>query len=556
MANSVALRSAIRSLNTAFRGGRVDSRAVSHALAVISEARDQRLGIRTLGPRDIIPPFVTKTIQYTSTSTMPDRLTEMWRTGYNVFKVKAGTIFIDLLTDSGTGAQSDEQWAEILSADERYAHSVTYEKFIPIARDIFGKRYILPVHQGRAGENIAFSVLLQTLIKKAKEAGKTVVCTGNTFFDTTVGNANHQGALVVDATCPESQKTDKYYPFKGNADVDQIKQIIKEYGPENVGFIVMTVVNNTIGGQPVSMANLKAVKELAREHGILFILDAARIFENAYFIKKREKGYSRKSIKDIVREMAGLADIILMSAKKDAIANMGGLIATNDKRLYTLFQTLGILIEGHYSYGGLSGRDLAALGQGLEEGINEDYLRSRINQVTELGNGFRRLGIPIQWPPGSNGIYMDARKFLPEVDPLFFPAQRLCTEIYIRYGIRPVEIGLSLAGRDANGIKVIPPTDLVRFTIPRRVLTGDHMAYILACLEELYDLRDRIGGLVYDKEGLGNGHFTSTFLPVSRYQISRLRGEVKEYFSRPLATYASDYLPPNARKVYGNKSAL
>ena len=470
----------------------------------------------------------------------------MIRTGNNVFKVKAETIFLDLLTDSGTGALSDRGWAEIMAADERYAHSATYEKFIPIAQEVFDLRYVLPVHQGRAAENIACTVLLSEMVRRRAEQGKKVVCLGNTYFDTTFFNASRQGARVINSPCREALDTDTYYPFKGNADIEQMRALIEEHGPENIGFIVMTVVNNAIGGQPVSLANLKAAHQLAKEHNILFILDAARMFENAYFIKKREEEYRDRSIQEIVHEMTALADLIWMSAKKDAIANMGGLLATNNEDIYRQITPLCILIEGHYSYGGMSGRDLAALALGLREGLAEDYLRSRINQVEEFGNGFRRLGFPIQWPPGSNGIFLDARGFLSHVDPRFFPAQRLCAEIYERYGIRPVEIGLSLAGRDENGVKIMPPTDLVRFTVPRRVFSSDHLDFILGALNELYDERENIGGMVYNVEGLGNGHFTSTFTRVNLQEIPALVSDVEKDFNTPKLTLSGGYLPPNA----------
>ncbi|MFH2034338.1 MAG: tryptophanase [Candidatus Margulisiibacteriota bacterium] len=508
---------------------------------------DNHLGIIPLSPQDLVPPYIIKTVQYTSSVTEADRAAELRYTGNNVFCVKAGTIFLDFLTDSGTGAQSDRQWAEIMGADERYSHSVTFEQFVPTVQQVFGKEFVLPVHQGRAAENIAFTVLLQHLMEKARSENKQIVCIGNTYFDTTHGNTARQGAQVRTANCPECNETEKYFPFKGNADVDKLAEIIKEVGPENIGFMVMTVVNNTVGGQPVSLKNLKAAHALAKQHGILLILDAARIFENAYFIKVREEEYKDKSIQEIVLEMTRLADVVLMSCKKDAIANMGGLIATSDRDLYKMFETYCILIEGHYSYGGMSGRDLAALKQGLIEGSEFEYLRSRINQVTELGNGFRRLGLPIQWPPGSNGVFLDGRKFLDHVNHLFFPAQRICAEIYRRYGIRPVEIGLSLAGRGADGKRIIPDLDLVRFTVPRRVYTGEHMAFVLSALETLYQDRGNIGGLMFDKEGMGNGHFTSTFKLVSPGEIPQLLPEVERYFSAPLRVYDQSYLPPNAR---------
>ncbi len=508
---------------------------------------DEKMGIKTQTAKDLLPPWIIKTVQMSSNSTKAERRKELERTGYNVFMVEARTITLDLLTDSGTGALSDEQWAEIVSADERYAHSETYEEFLLMARKIFGKNYILPIHQGRAAENIVFKILLGRVVAKAAQEGKTIICTGNSYFDTTLGNCLNNGAHVMSANCQESENTDQYFDFKGNADPQKIMYIINEIGPQNIGFIMMTVVNNTIGGQPVSMKNLKEVHAIAKKHGILFLLDSARIFENAYFIKQRESGYGDKSIKEITTEMTSLADVVLMSGKKDTIVNMGGLIATNDEQLYKLFRDMCILIEGHYSYGGMSGRDLAAMTQGLQEGCQEDHLRQRINQVAEFGNALKRLGIPIQWPTGSHGVFVDARKFLPHIDKHFFPAQSLCAEIYLRYGIRPVEIGLSLVGRDVRGIKNIPATDLVRFTVPRRVFTGDHLNFVVEALAEMFEHREKIGGLVYDEEGLGNGHFTSTFLKVSPQEIPIFMDGVLTDFRTPKMTYEQNYSPPNFR---------
>jgi len=516
-------------------------------VAGLNKLLDESVGIKTLSAADLVPPWIIKTVQFNSQSTPEIRLKELERTGNNVFMVKAETIILDYLTDSGTGAQSDEQWAKIMTADERYSHSKTYEEFIPVAQKLFNKKFILPVHQGRSAENLVFNSLLASLVERANQQGKKIICTGNSFFDTTIGNVQNNHAQVISADCPESADTNEYYDFKGNADVNKIESIVKEHGSENIGFIVMTVVNNTIGGQPVSLANLKAVHKIAKQHHILFLLDSARIFENAYFIQQREAGYQNKTIEEITTEMTELADVILMSGKKDGIVNMGGLIATDNEELYKIFLNRCVLIEGHYSYGGMSGRDLAAFTQGLKEGSRQEHLRQRINQVTEFGNGFRRLGLPIQWPPGSNGIFLDAREFLPHVDKNFFPAQRLCAEIYWRYGIRPVEIGLSLVGRDGAGIKSIPAKDFVRFTVPRRVYTKEHIDFTLEALANLYAVRDEIGGLVYKKEGLGNGHFTSTFEMVATTDIPKLLPGVLDYFNTPKATYKQVYFPPNAQ---------
>lgn len=517
----------------------------SKLLQYLQKLLDKKMEIKALSAEDLLPPWIIKTVQMGSSSTETERRQELIRTGNNVFMVRAETIALDLLTDSGTGAQSDIQWGKILGADERYAHSITYEEFLSTAQVVFDTNFILPVHQGRSAENIVFTMLLRNAVAEAAKRGKAVVCTGNSFFDTTLGNCFNNGAQVITADCPESENTGQYFDFKGNADPQKIISIIEKAGPKNIGFILMTVVNNTIGGQPVSMKNLKEIWAIAKRYNILLLLDAARIFENAYFIKQRETGYENKSINKIVREMASLADVVLMSCKKDAIVNMGGLVATRDKRLYELFRTRCILVEGHYSYGGMSGRDLAALEQGLKEGREESHLRQRINQVAEFGNQLKRLGIPIQWPTGSHGVFLDARKFLPHIDKNFFPAQRLCAEIYRRYGIRPVEIGLSMVGRDINGIKIIPATDLVRFTVPRRVYTGEHLRFIAEALADMFEHREKIGGLMYDREGTGNGHFTSTFKMVEPKQIPILRDEVLKDFMTPKTTYKDNYLPPN-----------
>lgn len=516
------------------------------AMVDIERERDLAMGIKTLSAADRAPMHCTKMVQLLDKTTLAQRQAEIIRTGYNVFNVQAETIYLDLLTDSGTNAMSDKQWAEMILGDERYAFSKTYMKFVDVATRIFNKKHVIPVHQGRAAENVAFEVLLKGVVEARQKTGQKVYCLGNTYFDTTHAHVVSRGVEAIDAPCPEGADTQTYFDFKGNADVAKLEALIKEKGAENIGFIVMTVVNNTIGGQPVSMENLKAVKALAEKYKITYIIDAARIDENAYFIKQREKGYENKSIAEIVQEMSDLADIVLMSGKKDGISNMGGLIATSNEQLYKLFRDRCILIEGHFTYGGMSGRDLAALTQGLLEGIDEDYLRARINQVTELGNELRRWGIPIQWPAGSNGIFVDGRLFFPQIHPMLFPAQSLCAHMYLYYGIRPVEIGLSLAGRDAEGYKVIPVNDLARFTIPRRVFSGDHMALVVEALVGLFNMQNQIGGLTYEEEGAGNGHFTSTFRLIPFDQMSAMLPSVEAYFKQAKHTYAVNYLPPNA----------
>jgi tryptophanase len=302
--------------------GKIQPQALYKELGALRLELDAALGIKTKTAFDLVPPFIIKTVQPTSTSTQQARQEQLDQTGYNVFNVAASTITLDLLTDSGTGALSDAAWSKIMSADERYAHSITYKEFIPVAQAVFNKQHILPVHQGRAAEKVVFPALLRKMIEQAKLDHRTIVCLGNTYFDTTFAMASAEGAKVIDAPCPESEDTDTYYAFKGNADIAAMEQHIKDNGAKNIGFIVMTVVNNSIGGQPVSMENLKQAYELAKKNNILFLLDAARIFENAYMIQQREAGYQDKSIDEIVHEITGLADVILMSAKKDAIANM------------------------------------------------------------------------------------------------------------------------------------------------------------------------------------------------------------------------------------------
>lgn len=544
---SPLLQTKVAHLSALLRRPQISLREFNTDLRGIREIMDHQLGITPLSAADIAPRHCTKTVQLLPTTSLAERERELIHTGYNVFNVRAETIYLDLLTDSGTGALSDEIWAAIMTADERYSFSKTYMQFVEVASRIFKKPYIIPAHQGRAAENNVFEVLLGAMIMKRAAEGRTVTCLGNTYFDTTHAHVASRNAEVINSPCPESADTQTYSPFKGNADVEHMERMIREKGPENIGFIVMTVVNNTIGGQPVSMENLKAVKALAEKHNILYIIDAARIFENAYFIKQREKGYEKKSIQEIVDEMTSLANVALMSAKKDAIANMGGLIATSNEELYNLFRDRCILIEGHFTYGGMSGRDLAALTTGLQEGIDEDYLKARINQVAELGNELRRWGIPIQWPAGSNGIFVDGRLFFPHINPLLFPAQSLCAHMYLHYGIRPVEIGLSLAGRDKDGNKVFPINDLARFTIPRRVFSGDHMALVAEALVDLFGIRDQIGGLKFKKEGPGNGHFISTFDLVPTAQMAAVLPEVEEYFKQPRKTFDQAYLPPNAK---------
>ncbi|MFW6371843.1 MAG: tryptophanase [Bacteroidota bacterium] len=402
---------------------------------------------------------------------------------YNLFNLKSEQVFIDLLTDSGTGAMSDKQWSELMLGDESYAGARSYYKLKETISELLGFDYFLPTHQGRAAENVLFS----TIVKEGD------VVPGNAHFDTTKGHIEFRKAKAVDCTIDQAYDTQLEYPFKGNIDPEKLEQVLKAYPKERIPAIIVTITCNTSGGQPVSMENLRIVRKLADKYGVSVIFDSARFAENAYFIKIREEGYSGKSIREIVKEMFSYADVMTMSSKKDAIVNMGGFIAMHDKELFRSASTYNIMFEGFITYGGMSGRDMNALAQGLREGTEFEYLQTRIRQVEYLGSRLDEYGIVYQRPVGGHAIFVDARKVLPNVPREEFPAQTLGIELYLEAGVRGVEIGAILADRDPETRENrYPELELLRLTIPRRVYTNNHMDVIAAALKNVADRKESI----------------------------------------------------------------
>jgi len=426
--------------------------------------------------------YKTKMVEPIRRSTREER--EIWikEAKYNLFNLSSDKVFIDLLTDSGTGAMSDRQWSAMMVGDESYAGASSYYKLKNAIRDILGFEYFLPTHQGRAAENVLFSVLV-------KEGD---VVPGNSHFDTTKGHIEFRKAIALDCTIDEANDTQLEIPFKGNIDPVKLEKSLKLYG-DRVKFIIITITNNTAGGQPVSMQNLKEVRQLADKYKKLVVFDSARFAENAYFIKQREKGYSDKSIKEIVAEMFTCADAMTMSAKKDAIVNMGGFIAMRSKELHQQASVYNIMFEGFVTYGGMSGRDMNALAIGLDEGTEFDYLDTRIRQVAYLGNRLTAFGIPFQRPAGGHAIFVDATKVLSKVPREEFTAQTLAVELYLEAGIRGVEIGAMMADRNpVTRENRYPELEMVRLAIPRRVYSNNHMDVVAVALKNVWDCRNDI----------------------------------------------------------------
>lgn len=440
-----------------------------------------------------------KMIEPIRKSTREEREQWMMEAHYNVFQLNADQVYIDLLTDSGTGAMSDRQWSAMMLGDESYAGASSFFNMKDAITRITGFEYVLPTHQGRAAENVLFSCLI-------KEGD---VCPGNSHFDTTKGHIEMRKAFAVDCTINEAKDTQLEIPFKGNVDINKLEAVLKKDG-YRVPFIIMTCTNNTSGGQPVSMQNLRETKALADKYGKKVIIDSARFAENAYFIKTREEGYAEKSIKEICLEMFSYADGMTMSAKKDAIVNMGGFIATNVQEWYDAAKVKNIIFEGYITYGGMNGRDMNALAVGLDENTEFENLETRIKQVEYLGKKLDEYGIPYQRPAGGHAIFVDALKVLTHVPKEQFPAQTLAVELYLEAGIRGCEIGYILADRDPvtrenrfNGL------DLLRLAIPRRVYTNNHMDVVAVALKNVFDRRESITkGMEIEWEAELMRHFT------------------------------------------------
>ena len=426
-------------------------------------------------------PYRIKMVEPIKKSTIAQRKQWIKEADYNLFNLKSDQVYIDLLTDSGTGAMSDRQWAEIMLGDESYAGSRSFEKLKNAVNDITGYPFFIPTHQGRAAENVLFS----TVIKEGD------IIPGNSHFDTTKGHIEFRKGKAIDCTIDEAFDTSIYHPFKGNINLSKLEKVFKENPKEKIPFIVITVTCNTAGGQPVSMENIKAVSKLCNEYQIPIYFDAARYAENSYFIKEREEAYKDKTIKEIAQEMFSYGDGMTMSSKKDGLVNMGGIIALKEEEVYRKATTFAIMYEGFITYGGMSGRDMGALAVGLYEALEYDYLASRITQVQYLGEKLDEFDVPVQKPIGGHAVYLDANKFVPTIPKEEYRAQALAIELYIVAGIRGVEIGTILADRDPETRENrYPELELVRLAIPRRTYTHNHMEYIATALKNIYNSRE------------------------------------------------------------------
>ena len=446
-------------------------------------------------------PFKIKVVEKIHLISKSEREKLVEEAGFNVFNLPAEKIYIDLLTDSGTSAMSDRQWAGMMLGDESYAGSRNFAHFESTIRNITGFKHVIPTHQGRAAENILFS----TLVSEGQ------VVPNNIHFDTTRANVENNGGRPLDLVMPEGLKPDSEYPFKGNVDIQKLRRAIETYGVDKFPLAMITVTNNSGGGQPVSMENIRNVSAVLKENHIPFFLDACRFAENCFFIKEREPGYADKSIAEIARELFSYADGCTMSAKKDALVNIGGFIALNNDTLAQKLKNRLILLEGFPTYGGLAGRDLEAIARGLEEVLDENYLRFRIGQVRYLGELLMESGVPIVKPPGGHAIYIDAKQFAPHIPQSQFPGQALVVGLYREAGIRAVEIGsLMFAHKDPDtGKMVYPDLELVRLAIPRRVYTHLHLQYVAEAVIHLFQHREKLKGLRLTYEAPALRHFTA-----------------------------------------------
>ena len=449
-------------------------------------------------------PYRIKMVEAIHKSTREERECWIREANYNLFNLKSDRVFIDLLTDSGTGAMSDHQWASLMLGDESYAGARSYHTLKDAIREILGFDYFLPAHQGRAAENVLYSTIVR--------AGD--VLPGNSHFDTTKGHIEFRGATALDCTIDEAADTRLEIPFKGNIDLAKLEKALEQHR-EKIPAVVLTVTNNTAGGQPVSMENIRGVSALCRRRGVPLQMDSARFAENAYFIQTRESGYAHKTIKEIVREMFSHVDIMTMSAKKDAIVNMGGFVAFKSKELWEKCQMYCIMNEGFITYGGMSGRDMNALARGLDEGTERDYLESRVRQVAYLGAKLDEYGVPYQRPAGGHAIFVDATRVLTRVPREEFVAQTLGVELYLEAGIRGVEIGAIMADRDPlTRQNRYPALELLRLAIPRRTYTNNHIDVVAAALKNVYDRRETITrGYVITRESPIMRHFTVELAP-------------------------------------------
>jgi len=453
-------------------------------------------------PLPIAEPFRIKMVEPVRMTTEAERAELIQNAGFNLFGLRSDAVYIDLLTDSGTSAMSDNQWAGIMSGDEAYAGSRNFYNLQQAVHDVMGFRHVIPTHQGRAAENLLFTVMLKE--------GQYVP--NNMHFDTTKAHVLHKQGKPVDLVRDEAYDPTSNYPFKGDMDIDKLEKFIAEHGVANIPLVMLTITCNSGGGQPVSMQNIKEVSRVAKQHELPFFLDACRFAENAWFIKRREQGYSDKSIPEIVREMMSYADGCTMSAKKDALVNIGGFLAVNDDKLHQDASVWAVLFEGFPTYGGLAGRDMEAMARGLREVLDESYLSNRIGQVAYLGQQLLDAGIPVIEPIGGHAVYLDAKRFLPHLPQAQFPAQSLGVELYIEAGVRGVEIGTVLAGRSLETNEHdYPRLEMLRLTIPRRVYTNRHMDVVAQGCINVFERRDAVRGLELTYEAPVLRHFTARF---------------------------------------------
>jgi len=454
--------------------------------------------------KTIIEPFRIHSVEPIRITTREERALAIEEAGFNLFNLHADDVLVDLLTDSGTGAMSRDQWAAIQHGDESYAGSPSWYAFLESVQALFPFRHVIPTHQGRAAEKILFSVI--------GGPGKTIP--NNTHFDTTRANVEFTGAAAVDLVIEEGRHPEIEHPFKGNMDLARLDALLAELGPEKVPAVFVTITNNSGGGQPVSLENLRGVRAICDRHGVPLFLDACRFAENAWFIKTREPGQGGRSVVEIVREIASLADGMTMSAKKDGMANIGGWLAMNDDRLAEQCRNLLILTEGFPTYGGLAGRDLEAIAQGLREVVDEDYLRYRITSTAYLGDALAEAGVPTVRPIGGHAVYLDARALLPHVQPLHYPGQALAVALYLEGGIRGCEIGTVMFGRHPDGTETPAAMDLVRLAIPRRTYTQSHVDYVIEVVRWVAErARDLPGYRIVDEPPVLR-HFTARFAPL------------------------------------------
>jgi tryptophanase len=453
--------------------------------------------------RTIIEPFRIHSVEPMRMLTRDERAERLVAAGYNLFALHSDDVLIDLLTDSGTGAMSNEQWAAIQRGNEAYAGAPSWFRFEAAVTDLFPFRHVLPTHQGRAAEKILFSVV----------GGPGHIIPNNTHFDTTRANIEATGAQAVDLVIPEGNQPGNRHPFKGNMDVDALDALLAARS-DQVPLVMVTITNNSGGGQPVSLANLRAVRAVCDRYGKPLYLDACRFAENAWFIKTREPGYADLAVADIVRDMAALADGMTISAKKDPLANIGGWLALNDDAIAEQCRNLQILTEGFPTYGGLAGRDLDAIAVGLREAVDEDYLRYRIASTGYLGDALVRMGVPVVVPFGGHAIFIDAREMLSHLHPLTYPGQALVCALYLEGGVRSCEIGTVMFGRQADGSEHPAPMDLVRLAIPRRTYTQSHLDYVIEVVERVASTAKLLPGMEMTYQPARLRHFTARFRPL------------------------------------------